>query len=113
MKILAGIAINAFAFYLITYILPGFQITDGLTGLIVTAVVWGVLAAFLKPIIKILTLPINIITLGLFSFVINAGLLLLTAQIVSGFTIASFGTALIAAILLTVISSLLNGLVVD
>jgi putative membrane protein len=110
MKLIVGILSNALAFYLLSYIVPGVEI-GGYQDILVTAVVWGIIAMFIRPIIKILTFPINIVTLGLFSFVINAGLLLLTDKIVDGFSISSFGTALIAAIVLTIISSFLNALV--
>ena len=99
--------INAIAFYVAAYLIPGFFIS-GFAPLVVAAVVWGLLTLILKPILVILTLPINILSLGLFTFVINALLLLLLAKIVPGFTIANFSTALLASIVLSLVNLLLS-----
>lgn len=112
MKLLGSILVNALAFYLLSYLLPGFSI-EGYQAILVTAIVWGLISVFIRPIIKLLTLPINIVTLGLFSFVINAALLLFTARIVNGFDIDTFTTALIGAVLLAITSSFLNSLLRD
>ena len=101
--------INALAFYITAYIIPGMAITGWQT-LIVVAVVWGILTTIVKPLLIILTLPINILTLGLFTFVINALLLLITSSLVPGFKIAGFGTALLAAIVLTIVNGFLSRL---
>lgn len=101
--------INALAFYITSYIIPG-MVIGGWQTLLVIAVVWGILTVIIKPILVILTLPINIMTLGLFTFVINAILLLMMSNIVSGFYIAGFGTALLAAIVLTIVNGFLSKL---
>jgi putative membrane protein len=102
--------VNALAFYITAYLVPGFTIS-GWPTLLVIAVVWGILTIIMKPILIILTLPINIITLGLFTFVINAVLLLITSNIVPGFQIAGFWTALIAAVVLSIINGFLHAIV--
>jgi putative membrane protein len=86
------------------------MVINGWQTLLVIAVVWGILTIIIKPILIILTLPINIMTLGLFTFVINAVLLLITSSIVPGFKIEGFGTALLAAIVLTIVNSFLSAL---
>lgn len=101
--------INALAFYITSYIIPGVVI-GGWQTLLVIAVVWGILTVVIKPILVILTLPINILTLGLFTFVINAILLLMMSNIVPGFHITGFGTALLAAIVLTIVNGFLSKL---
>jgi putative membrane protein len=101
--------INALAFYITSYIIPGVVI-GGWQTLLVIAVVWGILTVVIKPILVILTLPINILTLGLFTFVINAILLLMMSNIVPGFHINGFGTALLAAIVLTIVNGFLSKL---
>jgi putative membrane protein len=101
--------INAAAFYVTAYIVPGFTI-NGWQTLIVMSIVWGILTILLKPILIILTLPITIVTLGLFTFVINGILLLLLSSIVPGFTVAGFGTALLAAIVLSIVNMFLSKL---
>jgi len=101
--------INALAFYITSYIIPG-MVIGGWQTLLVIAVVWGILTVVIKPILVILTLPINILTLGLFTFVINAILLLMMSNIVPGFHITGFGTALLAAIVLTIVNGFLSKL---
>lgn len=99
--------ISALAILLISQYLPGFQVASFVTALIV-ALVLGILNALIKPIIVILTLPINIITLGLFTFVINAFLLILASYFVRGFKIDGFMPALIAAFFLWIINVVLH-----
>lgn len=79
--------------------------------LIVASLVLGILNAWLKPILVFVTLPINVLTLGLFVLVINTFLLKLTAILVEGFEVEGFLTALIASICISIISSILNFLI--
>ena len=102
--------ISAFAFYVTAYLIPGFVIS-GWQALVVISIVWGVLTLIIRPILILLTLPINFLTLGLFTFVINALLLMLMTKIVPGFSISGFGTALLAAIVLSVVNMFLLKLV--
>lgn len=94
------------AFYVVAYLVPGVAI-EGWPALLVVAVVWGILSMLLKPILIFLTLPINILTLGLFTFVINALLIMLMSSLVRGFAVAGFGTALLAAIVLALVNLVL------
>lgn len=86
------------------YLLPGVEVT--LIGALVLAVVLALINIFIKPLIFILTLPINILTLGLFSLVINAVLVMVAAEIVPGFSIASFWSAFFFSIILSLITTL-------
>ena len=104
---LTSLVVNALAFYVVAYLVPGVTIV-GWEALLVVAVVWGVLSILLKPILILLTLPINILTLGLFTFVINALLITLMSRLVAGFRVEGFGTALLAAIVLALVSLILN-----
>lgn len=106
---LTVLVINVIAFYVTAYLVPGVTIA-GWQALLVVPVVWGVLSVLLRPILILLTLPINILTLGLFTFVINALLILLMARIVPGFGVDGFGTALIAAVVLAVLNLFLHQL---
>lgn len=92
------------------YLTPGVEVPDLLTALLV-ALVLGALNFFIKPILTILTLPINILTLGLFSFVLSALMVLLAAEIVPGFIVGSFLSAVIFGFLVSVIQSFLNAIV--
>lgn len=95
-----------------SYVLEGIEVGGFLPALIAAAIL-GILNAFLRPILLLLTLPLNILTLGLFTFVINAGLLLLVSQVITGFAINSFWTALVGSLLISVVSWLLTTLVSD
>ena len=109
MSILINWLVSAFAILVTAYILPGVQV-QSLGAALVAAVVLGVINAFIKPILIIFTLPINILTLGLFTFVINAFVIILTANLVSGFKVDGFWWALLFSIILSLINSFLHRL---
>ena len=106
---LMQLLINALGFFITAKIVSGLMIENWET-LGVVAVVWGVLSVVLKPILILLTLPVNFLTLGLFTFVINAGLIMLMGAIVPGFMVKNFGTALLAAIVLALLNVVLGRL---
>lgn len=110
MPILIAILINTIAVLVTGYILPGITMENFWTALAV-AVVLGVINAILRPIIFILTLPINILTLGLFSFVIMGLLVYLTSAIVPGFFVANFWWAMLFAIVVAIINWFLWSLI--
>lgn len=110
MQLIISLLVNALAVFVADYILSGVTI-DNLTTTVIVAIVLGVLNTFIKPILLILSLPITIITFGLFALVINALLILLASAIVPGFHVDGFLWALIFAVVLSLISSFLNSLV--
>ena len=87
--------------WLATLLISGLQIADPTT-LILAALLLGVINAFVKPILVILTLPITILSLGIFLLVINAAMLGLVAWLLPGFTISGFGAALLGAIVVSI-----------
>lgn len=95
--------VSAIAIIITAYLLPGATVT--LTGALILAVVLGLINMFIRPIVRFLTLPLNVLTLGLFSLVINALLILLAAKIVPGFTIAGFWTAFWFSIILSLVNA--------
>ena len=103
------IIINALALFALAAIFRTIEI-DSIPSGIVAALILGLLNAFIRPLVIILSLPLNIITLGLFTFIINGFMLWLVSRLVSGFYIAGFGAAIIAAIFLSIISALLSWL---
>lgn len=109
MFILINWLISALAIVVTAYVLPGVHITNFTTALVV-AVVLGIINAFIKPILIILTLPITILTLGLFTLVINALMIIITANLVSGFKVDGFLWALLFSIVLSIVSSFLHRL---
>ncbi|HSD98208.1 MAG TPA: phage holin family protein [Patescibacteria group bacterium] len=109
MEILLSWLVSALAIIVTAYVLPGVRIESFLTAL-VTAVVLGIINSILKPILLFLTLPINILTLGLLTFVINALLVLLASHLVPGFVVDGFWWALAFSIVLSLVNTLLGNL---
>jgi putative membrane protein len=86
---------------------PGFVVSDFTVAAFV-AVLLGIIGVTLRPVLLLLTLPINLMTFGVFSFVINAGILLVVAQFVDGFDIAGFVPALLGGLVIAVIQWLVH-----
>ena len=107
MNLLFRILLTAIVVLVLANFLPGVQVVNFTTAIIVAAVL-AFLNAILKPILIILTLPITILTLGLFLLVINALIILLADKLIDGFRVSSFWTALLFSILLSFAQSLLN-----
>jgi len=109
MNLLIRLIITTIAVLVTDLLLSGVHAEDFVTGLLV-AVVLGLLNALLRPLLVILTLPITVVTLGLFILVINAGIVLLAARIVPGFVVESFWWALGFSIILSIVQGFLQGL---
>lgn len=107
MGLVISIICNAIALFIVVRIIPGITIDSTLT-LIIAAIVIGLVNGFLKPLLQIISLPISILTLGLFALVINAFCLGIAAFLVPGFHIDGIFTAIIAALLLSIISTILG-----
>lgn len=101
--------VNAFAVMVAAYLLPGVKV-EGYFVAFVVAIVLGLLNTFLKPVLLFLTLPITVVTLGLFTLIINAGVILLASMIVEGFTVDGFWWALLFSVVLSLVSGFLNRL---
>ena len=104
-------AIAALGLWLAEAWLPGIRIDDPAT-LLLAALLLGVINAIVRPIAVILTLPITLVTLGLFLFVINAAMLALVARLLPGFHIADFSSALLGAIIVGIAGWIGNALFV-
>ncbi len=118
MKLILRILINAVAIWLTSLLLPGFNFSGTFLSLIVVAIIFGLVNALIRPIVKLLTLPINIITLGLFTLVINALMLMLTVWLSSALGLAAgflqnFVIAIVAALIISVISTILSWILPD
>ena len=92
--------VYAFAVVFVSWVVPGIEVESFWSALLV-CVILALINTFIKPLIQIITLPVNILTLGLFSFVINALLLMLAGAVVPGFVVEGFLSALIGSILLS------------
>jgi putative membrane protein len=103
LTLLARWIINAAALLLVAYIYPGVSV-DSFFSALVAALVLGLVNAVVRPLLVILTLPVTLLTLGLFLFVINALLFWFVAELVKGFTVSGFGAALVGSILYSLIT---------
>jgi putative membrane protein len=102
--------LNAAALMLVAYLYPGVAV-DSLGAAILAAIVLGLVNAVVRPILVVLTLPVTILTLGLFIFVINALLFWFVAKIVGGFHVDGFWAALIGSILYSILTLLTSWIV--
>jgi putative membrane protein len=102
--------LGALSLMIVAYVVPGFIVRDFGTALI-AALVIGLINSTLGLLLKILTLPLTIVTFGFFLFVINALILRMVSGLVGGFTVESFGAALVGAIVLTLVSTVLRHVV--
>lgn len=103
MQILLNLILSSVAVFAAAYVLPGVTV-DGVAPVLVAAVALGVVNSVLRPLLLILTLPINVLTLGLFTLVIIGALVLLVSWMVPGFHVANFWWALVFAFALGVIN---------
>ena len=110
MKLLINWVISALSLYLLSFLFSGI-VFDSFTAALITSIILGLINAIIKPILIILTLPINIITLGLFSLIINACMLIIASNVSPGFHVDSFATAFFASIVLSVINAILSSMV--
>lgn len=109
MNILLRILVSSLAAFAAAWLLPGVAINYYSTAILV-AIVLGLLNVFLKPLLLLLTLPITVITLGLFLLVINAVIVLIASHFIGGFHVDGFWWALFFSIVLSLFTSLLNSL---
>ncbi len=109
MNFIIRLLITAAVAYGLTYVLSGVHITD-FKAAIIFALVLAVLNLIIKPILVILTIPITVLTLGLFLIVINTLIIMLAANLLDGFAVQGFWWALIFSVLLSLVSSALNSM---
>jgi putative membrane protein len=112
MGFLLRVLVNAVAIYLVATIVPGIDV-DGLLTALGAGLVLGLINAIVRPVLILLTLPVTLVTLGLFLVVLNAFCLWLTAQLVRGFEVHGVWPALFGALLISVVSWLLTAFVSD
>lgn len=102
--------LTTLAILLVTNVYGGIQV-DSVTTAVIAAVVLALINTIVRPVIVVLTLPISMLTLGLFLLVINAAMLYAAAWLVNGFDVGGFWDALIASFIISVVVALLNGLI--
>lgn len=109
MQIIINLLLSTVAVIISAYVLPGVKVDSFLTAVVV-AVVLGIINAVIKPILIVITLPINIITLGLFTFIINGIIILLVSAFVPGFKVQGFLWAILFSIVLSIVSWFISSL---
>jgi len=110
LSFIVRLVVNAIALLLVEYLIPGVHVS-GIGGALLAAFILGIVNAVLKPILILLSLPLEILTLGLFTLVINAFLFWLVAKFGIGLSVDGFGTAFIGALVLSIVSFLLSSFV--
>ncbi len=109
MKLIIRLIINAIALWAAAYLVNGIHLTDKIGGVLIVALIFGLINAIIRPILKLLSFPFIIVTLGLFTLVINALMLMLTDALASDYlAVAGFGAAFWGAIVISLVSWLLN-----
>ena len=109
-QLIAKILVNGAALMFTSNLIDGIYV-DGWEAVFIAAIILGIVNAVIRPLLLILTLPLNIFTLGLFTFVVNGLVLKTVAAVVSGFDIVGMWPAIIGAIILSVVSTVLNWLI--
>lgn len=119
MKLVLRILINALALWLTALLLPGLHLTNDFFGILIVAIIFGLVNVLIRPIVRLFSLPVTILTLGLFSLVINAAMLLLTAALagdllsIDGGFLQKSVIALLASVILSIISTIFNRLLAE
>lgn len=112
MSLLIRWLLNAVALGVTAYLLEGIHVT-GFGAALMASLVLGVVNAVIRPLFLLFTLPLNVLTLGLFTFVVNGIMLMLAAAVVSGFDVKNIWAAIVGSIILSLVSALLTALVKD
>lgn len=110
MKLIGFLLVNTVALMVTSYVVPGVGFDDYLS-MVVAAIVIGAINTFIKPVVKLLTLPITFVTLGLFSFVLNVAFFFLASYLTPGFTVEGLIPAIIGSLVLSIVSTFLGMLV--
>ena len=113
MRIILRILINAAALWVAAQLFDGITLSDRPLSVLFVAIVFGLVNSFIRPVVKLLTFPITIVTLGLFIFVVNAAMLQLTDWLTSGLEVSGFWTAIGGGIVISVVSWFLSVLLPD
>ncbi len=113
MKLIIRLIINAVALWAAAQLVSGIQLTGEIGGILIVALIFGLINAILGPILKILSLPFILVTLGFFTLVINGFLLWLTASLSSNLSVEGFGAAFWGALVISIVSWVLSAILKD
>ncbi|MCP3994984.1 MAG: phage holin family protein [bacterium] len=113
MRLILKLLINAAALWAAGELIGGITLDGDFWTILLVALVFGLVNTFIKPLLKLLSFPVIILTLGLFALVINAAMLALTAHFTNALSVKDFWSALLGAIVITIVSAVLNTFVED
>lgn len=108
MNIIIRVLINAAALWVAAYLIPDIELDDRPLTILLVAAIFGLVNAFIRPIVKVIAFPITLLTLGLFTLVINAAMLQLTDWLTSGITVVGFWTSVLGGIVISLVSWVLS-----
>lgn len=112
MQLVIALLLNAVALLATAYVVPGFRVDD-FTSALLAAIVLGVVNTFIKPVLSLIALPLTVVTLGLFAFVVNAVVLFIVSAVVPGLKIDGWVPAILGAIVLSLVSTVLSSVLKD
>lgn len=110
---LIRLLVNAFALSAAAWMIDGVQLSEDFGDILWVALIFGLLNAVLKPIVMFLSLPFLLVTLGLFALVVNGGMLLLTARLSDSLAVDGLGSAVLGAIVISIVTMILGGVLDD
>lgn len=113
MKLILKLLINAAALWAAGELIGGIILDGDFWTILLVALIFGVVNTLIKPVLKVLSFPVILLSLGLFTIVINAGMLALTAQVSDALSIEDFWSAVLGAIVISIVSAVLNTFVKD
>ncbi len=113
MRIIIRILINAAALWVAAQLLDGITLSDQPVAVLIVAVVFGLVNSFIRPVVRLLTFPFTIVTLGLFTLVVNAAMLQLTDWLTGGLNVVGFWTSVLGGIIISLVSWFLSILLPD
>jgi putative membrane protein len=105
--------VNALALAAAAWLLDGIQMSGGFLDVLLVALVFGLLNAVLKPILLFFSIPLLVVTLGLFALVVNALLLMITARLLDDFAVSGFWTAVLGSIVISLVTMILGSVLKD
>jgi len=110
---LIRIVVNALALSAAAWLVPGIRLSGGFWDVMLVALVFGLVNALLKPVVFLLSLPFLILTLGLFAFVVNGAMLMITAAFTERLAVSGLGAAMLGSIVISLVTMLLGGALKD
>lgn len=108
MRIIVKLLVNAAALWVAAALIDGIQLEEGFVTILIVALVFGLVNTFLRPIVRLLSLPVLVVTLGLFTLIINTAMLGLTAWILDTLSIDGFWSAFLGALVISIVSVVLG-----